>query len=177
MALRLIAGAIGVLAVWAVMACFPLGAAAATEVETVAFLGVHFQNDNARLEPTTDAERHRMTEIADGLKKQMEASGKFKFVAVPGAEKEAINAGQPVGECGGCEFDYGKQVHTDLVAWIRVQKVSDLILNLNVFVGRVADRKLIFVHSVDMRGNTDESWTRSLTYLVQNYLLRPESEG
>ena len=30
---------------------------------------------------------------------------------------------------------------------------------------------MTFVRSVDIRGNTDESWSRSLTYLVKNYLL------
>jgi hypothetical protein len=30
---------------------------------------------------------------------------------------------------------------------------------------------MAFVHSVDIRGNTDESWMRSLTYLLSNYLL------
>ena len=35
----------------------------------------------------------------------------------------------------------------------------------------VAAGKLVFVHSVDIRGNTDESWTRGITYLVKNYLL------
>jgi hypothetical protein len=35
----------------------------------------------------------------------------------------------------------------------------------------VASRKLTFVHSVDIRGNTDESWKRGLAYLVKNYLL------
>jgi hypothetical protein len=52
-----------------------------------------------------------------------------------------------------------------------VQKVSDLILNINVYMADVAAGKLVFVHSVDIRGNTDESWTRGITYLVKNYLL------
>jgi hypothetical protein len=35
----------------------------------------------------------------------------------------------------------------------------------------VAAKKMAFVHSVDIRGNTDESWTHGLNYLVKNYLL------
>jgi hypothetical protein len=31
--------------------------------------------------------------------------------------------------------------------------------------------KLEFVKSVDIRGNTDESWRRGLDYLIKNYLL------
>jgi hypothetical protein len=57
------------------------------------------------------------------------------------------------------------------VAWLVVQKVSDLILNINVYMAETATRKLTFVHSVDIRGNTDESWTRGMTYLIKNYLL------
>jgi hypothetical protein len=29
-----------------------------------------------------------------------------------------------------------------------------------------------FARSVDIRGNTDESWQRGLDYLLRNYLLR-----
>jgi hypothetical protein len=31
-----------------------------------------------------------------------------------------------------------------------------------------------FVKSVDIRGNTDQSWTRGLDYLVRNYLLQEQ---
>jgi Protein of unknown function (DUF2380) len=34
----------------------------------------------------------------------------------------------------------------------------------------VAAKQLAFVHSVDIQGDTDESWTRGMTYLVKNYL-------
>jgi hypothetical protein len=35
----------------------------------------------------------------------------------------------------------------------------------------VANREMAFVRSVDIRGNTDETWTRGLRYLLRNYLL------
>ena len=42
---------------------------------------------------------------------------------------------------------------------------------LNVYMVEVATRKATLVHSVDIRGNTDESWTRGINYLVKNYVL------
>jgi Protein of unknown function (DUF2380) len=105
------------------------------------------------------------------FKAKLEASGRYKFVSVPADAAEKIAAGPEVGACGGCEFEYGKQLGAPYAAWIVVQKVSDLILNLNVYMADIAARKLTFVHSVDIRGNTDESWTRGITYLVKNYLL------
>jgi hypothetical protein len=139
-------------------------------ITTVAFLGVEFLNDHEDLEPTTGAERARLASIGGLFKSELEASGRYRFVPIP-ADAAKIAADREIGSCGGCEFDYGKQFGADDAAWIVVQKVSDLILNLNVYIADVAARKLKFVHSVDIRGNTDESWTRGLTYLVKNYLL------
>ena len=92
----------------------------------------------------------------------------FTFGAVPPDVRAKIAAGQTIGECGGCEIDYGKSLGADMIAWINVQKVLNLILNMNVYMADVATQKMTFVRSVDIRGNTDESWTRSLNYLVKN---------
>jgi hypothetical protein len=140
-------------------------------VKVVALLDVQFLNDHAILEPTTKAEQARLASIASLFKAKLEASGRYMFVSIPADTAAKMAAGPAIGACGGCEFDYGKELRADTVAWIVVQKVSDLILNINVYMGDVAARKLTFVHSVDIRGDTDESWSRGITYLVKNYLL------
>jgi hypothetical protein len=165
----------------ALSACFfvvllGLTAPAVANPQRIAFLGVHLQNDNEGYQPTTDAERARMKAIAMAFKKQLEASGKYAFVPVPDSEQQKIDAGQMVGACGGCEYDYGRDLKVDYVAWIRVQKISNLILNLNVYMADVSKEKVTFIHSVDLRDNTDESWMKGLTYLVKNYLL-PDLQG
>jgi hypothetical protein len=50
------------------------------------------------------------------------------------------------------------------VGW--VQKVSNLILNINLQIREVATGRLVEAGSVDIRGNTDESWRRGVTYLI-----------
>ena len=153
---------------------FAIGARSAATAEpakSVSLLNVQFLNDHADLEPTTNAERARLALIESLFKAKLEASGRYKFVSIPADLAGKIAAGPEVGGCGGCEFGYGKELGADTAAWIVVQKVSDLILNINVYMADVAARKLAFVHSVDIRGNTDESWTRGLTYLLKNYLL------
>ncbi len=142
---------------------------------TVAFLGVQLQNDNEALEPTTDGERSRIKQIELLFESKLESSGRFKFVAVPAEIQSEIAAGQNMGDCHGCEVEYGRKLHADQIAWIKVQKVSNLILNLNVYMAAVGSEKMTFVHSVDIRGNTDESWTRSLNYLLDNYFLKSTS--
>jgi Protein of unknown function (DUF2380) len=139
--------------------------------KSVALLNVQLLNDHEDLEPTTSAERARIALIASVFKAKLEASGRYTFVSIPADAEAKISAGPVVGACAGCEFGYGKELGADTVAWIVIQKVSDLILNINVYMADVAAKKMAFVHSVDIRGDTDESWTRGITYLVKNYLL------
>jgi hypothetical protein len=150
-------------------------AAAARElsnpVKTVALLSVQFLNDHEDLEPTTDAERARLASIAELFESMLEASARYRFASMPVDATAKIAAGPEIGNCGGCEFDYGKQLGADFAAWIVVQKTSDLILNINVYMADVSAKKLTFVHSVDIRGNSDEAWARGMAYLVRNYLL------
>jgi hypothetical protein len=154
-----------------VFASLALGPRSAVAAKSVALLNVRFLNDHEDLEPTTGAERARAALIAFLFKAKLEASGRYQFVFIPADAASKIAAGPEVGACGGCEFGYGKELGADYVAWIVIQKVSDLILNINVYMADVGSGKLVFVHSVDIRGDTDESWTRGITYLVKNYLL------
>lgn len=145
--------------------------AAASNAKTIAVLGTHFQNDNEMYEPTSAAERARLEQVGEALAKALANSGQFEVKPVPQPMAAKIETGQPLGECGGCELDFGAALGVDEIAWINVQKVSNLILNLNVYIADVKTKKMTFVRSVDIRGNTNESWSRSLTYLVKNYLL------
>lgn len=70
--------------------------------------------------------------------------------------------------CDDCADQVGRLLGTDLVMATWVQKVSELILNLNVQIWDVTARRVIFSKSVDMRGNTDQSWTRAVHYLVRD---------
>jgi len=51
-----------------------------------------------------------------------------------------------------------------------VQKVSNLILNLNIYLRDAKDDRLLQSMSADFRGNTGESWSRALSYLIRNKL-------
>ncbi len=138
---------------------------------TIVLLDVLLQNDNEGLDPTSDAERARQAKVGEEFKRMLEASGRYKFVQATDDIKKKMAAAQHIGQCAGCELDYGRELGVDAVAWVEVQKISNLILNLNVYVAGTKDPKLNFIHSVDIRGNTDESWVRSLDYLLKNFFL------
>ena len=58
-----------------------------------------------------------------------------------------------------------------------VQKVSNLILNMSIIVRDAKTARVISLKSVDMRGNTDESWSRAMDWLVRNDLLTVGGQG
>ena len=151
----------------------PANAAEATAGKpiTIVLLDVLLQNDNEGLDPTSNAERARQAKTGEEFKRMLEASGHYKFVTVTDDIKKKMIAAQKIGQCAGCELDYGRELGVDAVAWVEVQKISNLILNMNLYVAGTKDPKLNFIHSVDIRGNTDESWVRSLDYLLKNFFL------
>ena len=53
-----------------------------------------------------------------------------------------------------------------MTAW--VQKVSNLILNINIQINDVASGQPLLNKSVDIRGNTDASWERGIRYMVRS---------
>jgi hypothetical protein len=64
--------------------------------------------------------------------------------------------------CDDCSAQVGRLLGVELVTATWVQKVSELILDLNVQVLDVARERVVFSKSVDMRGNDDVSWTRAV---------------
>jgi hypothetical protein len=66
-----------------------------------------------------------------------------------------------------------QRIGAELAITGTVQKVSNLILNMNIYVRDTSSRATIAAMSADMRGNTDESWSRALHWLVHNRLLAP----
>jgi hypothetical protein len=137
----------------------------------ILFLGTRFQNDHEVQEPTTEAEQNRIQAIEQILRSQLESTGKFLFMPVSVEMRSKIHEGQPVGECGGCEIDYGATTGADISSWIVVQKVSNLILNINLYMVDVRARKILLTQSVDIRGNTDTSWSRGMNYLIKNHVI------
>ena len=133
------------------------------------FLGFRFIPS---AEPMTAEEGERLLTIEKSFISKLQNADKYSFVPVPDEMRERIDEGQPIGQCAGCEVDYGKEQGVPVVMWGTVQKVSNLILNLNIYMADVNDEKMIFIKSVDMRGNTDETWEQALNYRVKRYILK-----
>ena len=72
--------------------------------------------------------------------------------------------------CGGCDATFARKLGADLSITGTVQKVSALILNINMYIRDVHTDRVRSM-SVDMRGDTDESWSRAIAHLIRDQLL------
>lgn len=77
--------------------------------------------------------------------------------------------------CPDCKAQLGAASGVPMVAAGWVQKVSNLILNINVEVSEVASGRVVLVKSVDIRGNNDESWRRGMRFLVRDLVERRDA--
>jgi Protein of unknown function (DUF2380) len=116
-------------------------------------------------------EQDRLKRVGDQLRKQLGESGKFQILDI--APINAAAHQNNLQACGGCDVKLAQQLGADLEITGVVQKVSNLILNINVYLRDVPTGRLVAVASVDMRGNTDESWSRAMRYVVRERLLAP----
>lgn len=76
--------------------------------------------------------------------------------------------------CDDCAHQMGRRLGADLVMTTWVQKVSELILNINLEVHDVARQRVVLNKSVDLRGNTDLSWQRGIRHLVRDIAEKRE---
>ena len=153
------------------LACQALvvGAADAEALKSIAVLNFELLDDQHELFPAK-SEYARLPAISDQLREAFAKRGFYRVVENKPemALIERYRTSQPLYACNGCELEIGKALHADrvLVGW--VQKVSNLILNINIAIKDVATGEVVLNKSVDLRGNTDETWRRGIDYLVQS---------
>ena len=154
------------------LACLALVVSAAGNAEalkSIAVLNFELLDDQHELFPAK-SEYARLPAISDQLREAFTKRGFYRVVENKPemALIERYRTSQPLHACNGCELEIGKALHADrvLVGW--VQKVSNLILNINIAIKDVATGEVVLNKSVDLRGNTDETWRRGIDYLVQS---------
>ena len=120
-------------------------------------------------ESANAAELARLDLVHDLLVEHLEPHG---VVAIDtSAADSKIRRYASLTGCNGCEIALAAELGADIagVAW--VQKVSNLILNINLKLTDVTTGRLLKLGSVDIRGNTDETWSRGAVYLINRRLF------
>ncbi|MGY2048639.1 DUF3280 domain-containing protein [Methylobacterium sp. JK268] len=145
-----------------------LGATASfADPQKAAVFGFQFANLGAS--PPTDADYGRLGRLTEQLRSELSGSGRYTIIPVAPVEAEAAKS--DLRHCNGCVDDLARKLGADVAVTGEVQKVSNLILNINVYVKPVTADGPERGYSVDIRGDNDESFDRGLRYLVKNKLL------
>ncbi|CAB3756911.1 DUF3280 domain-containing protein [Paraburkholderia humisilvae] len=158
---------------WAALFIGTDARAADTDTDTtksIAVMDCALIDDNAAYNDTAtvqqDAARIRM--VSDALRSELNRRALYRVTdnAPAGALIARLQASQNLNACNGCELEIGRKLNVERVGVCWVQKISNLILNINLRIEDVATGQTVFQRSVDMRGNTDRSWRRGATALV-----------
>ena len=146
-----------------------LAAPAAAEPQSVAFFGITFINTS--MEPITEAERARLAAAEAEIVDTMTDSGRFTFVdTAPIAEKADLYAN--LAQCNGCDTTFAQELGADLAMSGEFQKTSNLILSFTLYLRDAETGNLTGGGSADIRGNTDDSWHRGVSYILRNRILK-----
>ncbi len=74
--------------------------------------------------------------------------------------------------CGPCPAGIAQKLGADYSLMGYVQKVSNLILNINVEIRNTRTGEVVRKGSSDIRGNTEESWRHGASYLMRHTILK-----
>ena len=144
------------------------------ELPNLAVIGfelVDEQADTARAAALT----HRLAAIKRQLEVGLDQRGLYRVVD-SAAANDLIEAErerhQFLYRCNACLTDIGQRLGTRLIAVGWVQRVSELILNINVSVRDARTDAEVLSKSVDLRGNTDETWARGVNFMLRDWAER-----
>ena len=154
----------------------PSAMGAETEPPALAVLGFELVDDHP--DPVRAELLHsRLAAIKKQLEQGLHERKLYRVVDTDTIAAQAlINAqrerNQFLYRCNDCLADVGKRLGTRLVAVGWVQRVSELILNVNVSVQDSQTGVEVLTKSVDLRGNTDETWARGVNFMLRDWAER-----
>jgi hypothetical protein len=112
----------------------------------------------------------RLAMISRRIREKIESEHLYEVVdATPVAGLIAsVRKTQNLLNCSGCELEIARRAGADRILLGWVQKVSNLILNVNIEIRDAKTGETVLGKSVDLRGNTDVSWQRGVDFLVRD---------
>ena len=151
-----------------------LGSTASAQVETAktaAILGMTLLDTSTEGDyfgPRAD-EAARIEMLEDQLAEAFADRGYETLDTAPVAAR--VEDVTNIARANGLDVQLARELGADLAVTGEVQKVSNLILTMNVLVRDAASGELLRAGNADIRSNTDESWTRGLAYVLRNRIF------
>lgn len=144
--------------------------------EKVAFFGLTYLDDSLQsAELGQDpAELARLDALAAMVRERFVAQG-YDMVDLAPVQGKLDGVTNPA-KCYGCDTRMAVQLGADYSLVGEVQKVSNLILSMNLQMRDAATGTMVKGRVVDIRSNTDESWRRGMDYILRTAFFKEEEE-
>ncbi len=141
----------------------------------IAYFGVHFIDTSTEgaYNGVREDEAQRIEMFQQKVRERMEAEG-FEILDNAPVQEELDRIVDPA-NCYGCDLRMGEKLGADYVLVGQVQKVSNLILSMNLQLRKVPEGEMARGLAVDIRSNTDESWLRGMNYIFDNNFFAEEN--
>lgn len=165
---------------WPLLLCltlaFPAWADPRWEGERAAFFGVTFidTSTEGEMNGVREDEAARVAMIEDYIADALEAEG-LTLVDLAPVQEELDRTMNPA-KCNGCEVRMARELGARYAIVSEVQKVSNLILAMNIYVRDTDDGGQVAGQAVDIRGNTDDSWQRGARYILTRNIFPDQRE-
>ncbi|WP_375258631.1 DUF3280 domain-containing protein [Citreimonas sp.] len=144
---------------------FFLAAAPLSAGERVAFFGITLLDDTVQTARGNEAEQER-TRMLETLVADRFAAEGYELVDIAPVQDKLDRVVNPA-KCNGCDARMAADLGADFALVGEVQKVSNLILSMNLQLRDATSGETIKGRVVDIRGNTDESWSRGMRYILK----------
>jgi hypothetical protein len=161
---------------WVALAWFLLAPAAAAAAgygdpldpgARVAFLGMGFVDTSTEgaYDGVRDDQTARLRLVEEAVRTRFREEG-FALLPTDPVAPDLAQVVNPA-DCAGCELRLAEKLGADYVVVGEVQKVSNLILSMNLVLREVPSGMMLRGLSVDFRSNTDETWLRAMRYILR----------
>lgn len=150
----------------------PLFAAPLDRSGPVAFFGITFidtSTEGAYFGARQD-EAARIDLLEDQVAARFADEG-FTLMDLAPVAEELERTVNPA-DCYGCDLRMGTKLGARYILVGEVQKVSNLILSMNLVMREVGSGEMVRGLSVDIRSNTDDSWLRGMRYILNNNFFK-----
>ena len=144
--------------------------------ETVAFFGVTLLDSSLQTatQGQDPAELKRL-EMVEALIADRFTQEGFILVDIAPVQEDLDRIVNPA-KCYGCEGRMAKKLGADFALVGEVQKISNLILTMNLQLRDPDTGQTVKGRVVDIRSNTDVSWLRGMRYILKTAFFQGEGK-
>ncbi|WHZ37998.1 DUF3280 domain-containing protein [Sagittula sp. MA-2] len=159
---------------FATFLCLTLAAPCAAD-EKIAFFGITLLDGS--LQTATgghEAEEARIEALETLVADRFREEG-YDLVDIAPVQEKLDRVANPA-KCYGCDARMATELGADFALVGEVQKISNLILTMNLQLRDAESGETVKGRVVDIRGNTDESWTRGMRYILKTAFFEREEK-